>query len=298
MATFRERIQNDGILVSDGALGTMLQRQGGYETCPEELNLSRPDLLEEVARQYVEAGADIVHTNTFGASPLKLSAAGLDEYVAEINQIAVEAVRRAAGDTALVSGSIGPTGKLLMMNEVTPQDVETGYAHQAGLLAEAGVDLLCVETMTDLVEALIAVRAARTAAPEVPCLATMTFDPTPRGFVTIMGVSIATAVPKLLEEGAEVIGSNCGHGLDTMVEVARAFREVTDTPLIIQSNAGLPELIDGEVVYDETPEMFADRVPDLIQAGVRVIGGCCGTTPDHIRAIRAAVDAYHRGDGS
>ena len=122
-------------------------------------------------------------------------------------------------------------------------------------------------------------------------MATMTFDPTPQGFRTIMGISVEEAVPRFLDEGVEVVGSNCGYGLDTMIEVARAFGAVTDTPLIIQSNAGLPELIDGEVVYDETPEMFADRVPDLIGAGVRVIGGCCGTTPDHIRAIRVAVDA-------
>ncbi len=268
---FREQIEAGRILISDGALGTMLQQKGGYETCPEELNLSRPDILEDVARLYVEAGSDIIHTNTFGASPLKLATAGLDEYVVEINRAAVEAVRSAAGEDTLVSGSIGPTGKLLVINETTPQDVEAGYTYQVGILAEAGVDLLCVETMTDLVEALIAVRAVRTAAPDLPCMATMTFDPTPQGFRTIMGVAIEQAVPRLLDEGVEVVGSNCGHGLDTMVEVARAFREVTDAPLIIQSNAGLPELVDGEVVYNESPEMFAERVPDLIEAGVRVL---------------------------
>jgi 5-methyltetrahydrofolate--homocysteine methyltransferase len=290
MDRFTEQIDAGAILVSDGALGTMLQQRGGYESCPEELNLSRPDLLEEIARLYVEAGSDIVHTNTFGASPLKLAGSGLDGSVEEINRSAVEAVRRAAGDETLVSASIGPTGKLLVIGEVTPQEVEAGFVRQAGILADAGVDLFCVETMTDLIEALIAVRAIRTAAPGLPCMATMTFDPTPQGFRTIMGVAIEEAVPRLLEEGAAAVGSNCGHGLDTMVEVARAFREVTDAPLIIQSNAGLPELVDGEVVYSESPEMFARRVPDLIEAGVRIIGGCCGTTPDHIRAMRKVVD--------
>ena len=291
MHRFRELLESGDILVSDGALGTMLQQKGGYETCPEELNLSRPDLLEEVARLYVEAGSDIVTTNTFGGSPLKLAAAELDEYVVEINQAAVEAVRRAAGDNTLVAGSIGPTGKLLVMDETSPQEMEAGYVHQAGIMVEAGVDMICVETMTDLVEALIAVRAVKTAAPDLPCMATMTFDPVPDGFRTIMGVSIEEAVPQLLDAGVEAVGSNCGHGLDTMVEVARAFGEVTEAPIVIQSNAGLPELIGGEVVYSESPEMFAGRVPDLIEAGVRVIGGCCGTTPDHIRAIRAAVDS-------
>jgi 5-methyltetrahydrofolate--homocysteine methyltransferase len=291
MDRFRDRLATGEILLSDGALGTMLQQKGGYKTCPEELNLTRPDLLEEVARLYVEAGSDIVHTNTFGASPAKLATAGLDEYATEINQIAVEAVRRAADGRALVSGSVGPSGKLLVTGEIAPHDLEAGYAHQIEVLVETGVDLICVETMTDLVEALIAVRAVRDAAPDLPCMVTMTFDPTPQGFRTIMGVAIEEAVPKLLDEGVDVVGSNCGHGLEVMIEVAQAFREVTDTPLIIQSNAGLPELIDGEVVYNEPPEMFADRVPDLIETGVRVIGGCCGTTPDHIRAMRAAIDS-------
>ncbi|MFC1595581.1 homocysteine S-methyltransferase family protein [Gemmatimonadota bacterium] len=292
MDPFMERISAGEILISDGALGTMLQQMGGYTICPEELNLSRPDILEEVARLYVEAGSDIVHTNTFGASPLKLAAADLLEYITEINQIAVQAARRAAGQDILVSGSIGPTGKLLLMNEATPQEIEIGYVHQVGILVEAGVDLICIETMTDLIEAMLAVRAVKKVATDIPCMAAMTFDPTPHGFRTIMGVSIEDAVPRLLDEGADVVGSNCGHGLDTMIEVARAFREISDAPLIIQSNAGLPELIDWEVVYPESPEMFADRVPDLIEAGVSVIGGCCGTTPEHIHAIREAIDSH------
>ncbi len=292
MVPFMERISAGETLISDGAVGTMLQQMGGYAICPEELNLSRPDILEEVAHLYVEAGADIIHTNTFGASPLKLMSADLIEYIAEINQTAVEAVRKAADPDTLVSGSIGPTGKLMLMDETTPQEIEIGFVHQVGILVEAGVDIICIETMTDLIEALLAVRAVREVTTEIPLMAQMTFDPTPHGFRTIMGVSIEDAVPRLLDEGVDVVGSNCGHGLDTMIEVANAFRAVTEAPLIIQSNAGLPELIDGKVVYSESPEMFASRVPDLIKAGVSVIGGCCGTTPDHIRAIRAAVDAH------
>ncbi|MFC1500012.1 homocysteine S-methyltransferase family protein [Candidatus Zixiibacteriota bacterium] len=291
MDPFLERISAGETLISDGALGTMLQQMGGYAVCPEELNLSRPDILEEVAHLYAQAGSDIIHTNTFGASPLKLMATDLVDYLVEINQSAVESVRKAVSPDILVSGSIGPTGKLMLMNDTTPQEIEVGYVHQAGILVESGVDLICIETMTDLIEALLAVRAVKEVDSNIPLMAQMTFDPTPHGFRTIMGVSIEEATPRLLDEGVDVVGSNCGYGLDTMIEVARAFREVTDAPLIIQSNAGLPELVDGEVVYSETPEMFADRVPDLLDVGVSVIGGCCGTTPDHIRAIREAVDS-------
>jgi len=269
----------------------MLQEMGGYTTCPEELNLSRPDVLEEVARLYAEAGSDIIQTNTFGASPLKLGSADLAGHIVEINRTAVEAVRRGAGDRALVSGSIGSTGKLMLMGETTPEEIEAGYVQQIGILVEAGVDLVCIETMTDLVELMLAVRAAKQVAPDIPCIAQMTFDPVPQGFRTIMGVSIEEAVPRLQSQGVEVVGSNCGHGLITMVEIARAFREVTDAPLIIQSNAGLPELVDGNVVYPESAEMFAEQVPGLLEIGVAVIGGCCGTTPDHIRAMRSVIDS-------
>jgi len=145
--------------------------------------------------------------------------------------------------------------------------------------------------MTDLQEARLAVEAARSVSSEVPVIAAMTFDRTPRGFFTIMGVSVAQAAGTLEAAGADVLGSNCGQGIDAMVEVARAFREVTSLPLIIQANAGQPEIHGGALVYPETPDFMAARVGSLLEAGVSIIGGCCGTTPDHIRAIRAAVTA-------
>lgn len=290
MKPFLERLSKGEVLISDGATGTMLQQLGGYSKCPEELNLTRPEVLEEIARLYLEAGAQIIATNTFGATPLKLDAAGLGSELEEVNRVAVEAVRRSVGEKAYVAGDCGPTGKLLLTGETSPEELEEGYRRQTEILADAGVDVFFIETMTDAIEAMIAVRAAKSSAPGIPIVATMTFDPSPHGFRTIMGVSIEDATTRLLDVGADVVGSNCGHGLEVMVEIARDFRQTCAAPLIIQSNAGLPVLEGEKVVYPETPEFFAGKVPELLEAGVAIIGGCCGTTPEHIGAIKAAVD--------
>ncbi len=293
MKSLQSRLTAGETLVSDGALGTMLFEMGMEEgECPESVCLEQPVTLETIARRYVDAGADIVHTNTFGASRIKLSLHGLAHEVARINENAVAAVRRAVGDRAYVSGSVGPCGKLLKpYGDAEPDDVYESFRQQAGYLAEAGVDAICVETMMDLTEAVLAVRAAKDAAPHLPIMATMTFDQTPRGFFTIMGVDVPTAAGGLRDAGADVVGSNCGNGIDNMVAIASAFRECTDRPLIIQSNAGLPKTQAGKLSYDETPDFMAERVRKLLDVGVSVIGGCCGTTPDHIRAMRKAVDA-------
>ncbi len=291
MKPLLERIGAGEIIVCDGAWGTTIQSGPGYEKCPEEVNLSDPEFLTATAAAFIEAGAEIVTTNTFGGSPLKLAPAGLDERTAEINERAVQAARAAAGEQVLVAGSCGPSGKLLVTGDVSPEDLEENFERQMTSLAEAGADLFIIETMTDLIEATIAVRTARRIAPEKPVVATMTFDPTPQGFRTIMGVSIEESITRLLEAGADIIGSNCGHGMITLIEVARDFGRLTDAPLIIQPNAGIPSLEDEGVVYPETPEAFAAGVPDLLAAGVAIIGGCCGSTPAHIRALSEAVRA-------
>jgi 5-methyltetrahydrofolate--homocysteine methyltransferase len=179
--------------------------------------------------------------------------------------------------------------------DADPQDVAEGYSEQARALSDAGVDLFCVETMIDIEEARLAVAAAREAAPHLPIVATMTFELTRRGFYTVMGTSVAAAARLLAEAGADVVGSNCGNGIDAMVEIARAFGQATGLPIAIQSNAGLPTLVGGQLRYAETPEMFAAAVPALVRAGVRLIGGCCGTTPAHVRAIRTAVVSLASG---
>lgn len=291
MRPLRERLAAGDVLVGDGAWGTMLMARGlPPGVAPETFNLDRTDVLEDIARLYLEAGADVITTNTFGGSPARLREGGLEGQVREVNRAAVLAVRRGVGARAYVSGSIGPSGLVLQpYGDADPQAVAEGFGEQARALAEAGVDLFCVETMIDLHEARLAVSAARAAAPHLPIVATMTFEATRRGFFTVMGASVADAARQLAEAGADVVGSNCGNGIAAMVAIAQAFHAVTDLPLAIQSNAGLPEIVDGQLRYAEPPAMFADAVPPLIAAGVRLIGGCCGTTPAHVRAIRDVV---------
>jgi 5-methyltetrahydrofolate--homocysteine methyltransferase len=286
-----ERLTAGEVLIGDGALGTLLMTRGLRPgAAPESLNLSRPEVLEEIARLYLEAGADLITTNSFGGSPARLRRSGLEDETEEINRAAVEAVRRVVGQRALVSASVGPSGHVLKpYGDGDPAEIGSGFGRQVRALAAAGADLVCVETMMDLAEAALAVRAARTAAPGLPVMATLTFERTPRGFFTVMGNSIEQAARGLLEAGADIVGSNCGNGSETMVEIARALRACTDRPIAIQPNAGLPETRGAETVYPETPEFMAERARTLVGAGVNIVGGCCGTTPAHVRALRAAV---------
>lgn len=292
MRNLLDRLGAGDTLVADGGLGSMLLARGlGSGRCPESVNLEELDALEEIAASYLAAGADIVTTNTFGGSSLKLAPYDLDGEMERVNERGAAAVRRAVGDRAFVAGSCGSTGQLLEpYGTAKPDDVRAAFDGQLRVLIGAGVDVVFVETMIDLPEATLAVEAARAISPDIPIVASMTFDPTPRGFFTVMGVDIATAARELTAAGANVVGSNCGRGSDDMVEVAREFRRHTDGPLIIQPNAGLPELEDGRAVYRETPAYMAERAKALMAIGVGIIGGCCGTTPEHIAALRAVVD--------
>jgi 5-methyltetrahydrofolate--homocysteine methyltransferase len=293
MEGFLDRVTGGEVLVVDGAMGTMLIARGLQPgACPEEWNLTRPEVLEEIASLYLEAGADVITANTFGASPMKLAPYGLAGMTEEINAAGVAAVRKVVGDKAYVLGDVGPSGRLLKpYGDVDPEEVYDSFERQAEALIDAGIDVIFVETMTDLNEATFAVEAIKAVSSGFPVVATMTFDETPKGFRTIMGVGVEDAAAGLAAAGADVVGSNCGNGIENMVKIAREFRAHTDLPLIIQSNAGLPEMVNGELIYSETPEFMAARVGDLLDSGVTVIGGCCGTTPEHIKAIRAAVDS-------
>lgn len=290
-----ERLRHDEVLVADGAMGTMLMERGlKLGEPPESFNLTRPHVLEEIARLYLDAGADIIQTNTFGASPLKLSSYSLGDKTVEINRQAVLAVRKVVRDRAYISGSCGPTGKFLKpYGDTKPEEVYDGFEKQINALISAGVDIICIETMTDIREATLAIKAAKAVSFSTPVMATMTFDRTPRGFYTVMGVNIEDAAKGLEEAGAEIIGSNCGNGIENMIMIAREFKEYTGLPLIIQSNAGIPEIRGNKTVYPETPEFMAEKAKELILVGVSVIGGCCGTTPAHIRTIRKMVDAFN-----
>jgi 5-methyltetrahydrofolate--homocysteine methyltransferase len=287
-----ERLRSGEILCGDGAWGTQLMARGLEPgDSPESLNLSNPDALEEVARLYVEAGADLITTNTFGGSSLKLEAYSLDGETERINAAAIEVLKPVVSGKAYISASIGPTGRLLKpYGDTEPERMAESFARQVGAVIEAGTDVVCVETMIDLTEAKLAIEAARAVSSEIPIIATMTFDKTPRGYFTMMGVSIQQACNGLTEAGADAVGSNCGNGIEKMIEIAAEFREHSKLPVVIQSNAGVPENRAGEVVYPETPEFMAERIPQLIDLGVKIIGGCCGTGPDHIRAFRAVID--------
>jgi 5-methyltetrahydrofolate--homocysteine methyltransferase len=296
MDSLLKRLERGDVIVGDGAWGTMLMARGlPAGQPPEWFALEKPDVLTQVATLYLEAGAEIVTTDTFGASSLRLEAHGLAGEVARINREAVLAVRRAVGDHALVSASVGPTGRLLEpVGDVRLEEVKASFAEQIRALAEAGADIICVETMTDLAEAVAAVEAAREVAPNTPVIATMTFQRTPRGFFTMMGTSIAKAAAGLEAAGAHVVGSNCGQGTAEMIAIAAELGRQTGLPLAIRPNAGLPEQRDGELHFPESPEALAAGAVELLDRGVRIVGGCCGTSPEHVRAIRKAVDAHRQ----
>jgi len=292
MKKFFEKLNQEKVLVSDGAMGSLLFEKGlNAGDCPERFNIERPEILAEIALAYLQAGANIIQTNTFGASPFKLSDYNLDDKTEEINQKAVETVKQAVDSKALVSGSVGPTGKMLLpYGDIEPTAMKANYKRQISTLIDSGVDLLCIETMTDLSEAVIAIQSAREISQDIPIIATMTFDVIPQGCVTIMGNGVAEVCAKLQETGADVIGSNCGNGTKNMITIAKEFLSNTELPIIIQSNAGIPTIVNDQVVYQETPKEFADFTKILLELGVSIIGGCCGTTPDHISAIRKSVD--------
>ncbi|MBF0205276.1 MAG: homocysteine S-methyltransferase family protein [Oligoflexia bacterium] len=292
---FLQRIKSGERLVSDGAMGTMLFERGLRPgECPEELNLSRPQIIQEVATAYINAGADIVETNTFGASSLKLADYKLQHRVQEINRAGVDIVRQAAKNTSTITyiaGTIGPTGKILKpYGDTDPALVRESYFQQIMTLISSDVDIILMQTMSDLQEISLAVSASREAMQEwhkdIPLIVSLSFNSTPRGFFTMMGVSIEKAVKTLSELKVDVVGSNCGNGIDTMVNIAAEFRRHTDLPLMIESNAGLPDTKGGKLVYHQSPEMFFQKGQELIDLGVNIIGGCCGSTPEHIMAIK------------
>jgi len=277
-------------VVTDGAWGTQLQARGlQLGDSAEVWNLEHPEKVEEVARAYVEAGSEIVLTNTFGANRLALDKHDLGDKAVEINRAGAEISRRAAGDEAKVFASIGPSGKMLMMGEVSAEALVEAFTEQAQALVDGGADGIVVETMTDADEVKIAIEAAaRTGLPVVGC---MVFDSGPEKSRTIMGLTPEDAAAVLEGAGADVIGANCGQGIEGFLPVCRRLCAATRRPVWIKANAGLPEMLHGEVVYRTGPEEFVTHVPALVEAGASFVGGCCGTSPDFIRAVVADLEA-------
>ena len=269
----------------DGAWGTELHARGLAAGAIGDLwNLSHPDRVEAVARAYVDAGSRIILTNTFRANRVALLRHAGGERVADINRAGVEISRRAATGRALVFASIGPSGKLLAAGEIDVPSLEAAFAEQARALADAGANGLVVETMTDLVEARIAVEAAL--ATGLPVVACMVFDSGKNRDRTMMGIGPEHAAVALAAAGAHVIGANCGIGVDAAVPICAALASATERPIWIKPNAGLPELVEGRLTYRMKPEAFAAFLPGLTAAGARFIGGCCGTSPRFVEALR------------
>jgi len=283
--TIRE-LMSAGPVITDGGWGTQLQQRGlGVGACPDAWNLDQPEKVEEVARAYVDAGSQVILTNTFGANRFILARHGLEDKAAEINRAGVEISRRAAGDRAKVFASIGPSGVMLVMGDVSEGELQDAFAVQAEAMAAAGADAIVIETMTDPAEARLAVAAARETGLAV--VACMTFDSGPDNDRTMMGTTPEQAVEQMTAAGADAIGSNCGQGIGGMVKICRRLKAATELPVWIKANAGLPELVDGQTVFRQTAEEFADHVPQLAEAGAAFIGGCCGTTPAFIEAVAA-----------
>lgn len=287
MNTITDQIRQGKVLVSDGAWGTFLQQKGLTPgECPELWNLDRPEDVMDIAKSYIEAGSDMIETNSFGANSFKLNSYGLAAKVSEINRAAARISRKAAGAERHVLGSIGPTGKMIMMGDVTFQELYEAFKLQAIALESGGADALIVETMSDLEEAKAAVRACcENTNCEVIC--TMTFEKSGEdSYHTMMGITPARMAEVIADEGAHIIGANCGNGIRDMVGIVKEVRRVNKTiPVLIHPNAGAPVYKEGETIFPESPQQMSEYIGVLIDAGANIIGGCCGTTPEHIRRI-------------
>jgi 5-methyltetrahydrofolate--homocysteine methyltransferase len=293
MATWDALVRSDGPIVADGAMGTMLMANGlEFGDPPEMWNIEHPELIRRVQRAYAQAGAQVLLTNTFGGNRLRLELHGREDRVDQLNRTAAVLARveaTAADHDVLVAGDLGPTGQIMASigGTLTPDIAREVFAEQARSLAAAGVDVMWVETMSDVEEAVAAVRGARDAAPDTPVIATMSFDT--RGH-TMMGVSPERAAAALLEAGATAVGGNCGNGPEELIPVIERMRAAfPDALLVAKGNVGQPTLVGMTVSYETTPDDMAGFARRFTEAGANVIGACCGSTPPHLAAMAEAV---------
>ena len=291
MEDFLKKLKNE-VLVCDGAMGTMLQENGlSPGECPEMWNITNKKVVQSIHREYLDAGCNILITNTFGGNLFKLRKMGLEDNVHEANIAGAHLAKDVAGDRGYVLGDIGPTGEFMEpLGELKYEDFYNVFKEQVLALRSGGVDGIIIETMSALEEIKAAVLAVQEHT-DLPVVAAMTFQVTDSGFRTMMGVDVKKVTIALKDIGCDVIGSNCGCGIREMVRVIKEIRRCSGTGsyLIAEPNAGMPRLVDGKTVFDESPKDMAAFVPELLKEGVKIIGGCCGTTPAHIREIVRAV---------
>ena len=287
-----DRLAAGDTLIFDGATGTYLQNNGLEPGgSPELMNATNPEVIKGMAQHYFDAGSDIVLTNTFGGNKFILDRYGAGDRLFELNRLAAEHARSVAPQGKFVAGSIGPTGEFIEpLGTATEDELYEIFSEMSKAFEAGGADAVMIETQLAIEEAAIAVRAAKETTGLV-VMATMVFDKGPRGYFTMMGVTPEQAVEGLEEAGAVIVGTNCGNGIERMVEIATRMRAVTDKYLVVQSNAGLPIIKNGETCYLETPEFMAKHYRELAELPINILGGCCGTTDDHIRALVQSVRA-------
>ena len=291
MRDFSERLKQE-ILVSECAMGTMLQGIGlqtGVEF-GEEWNLTAREKVQSIHKANIDAGADIIFTNTFGANRFRLEHYGLAEKSGEINSKAAENIRQIAPDSVYVAGNMGPSGGILEIwgGNKSPEEIYEAFVEQVSALSDGGIDLVIVETMMDLEEAKIVARASKENT-NLPVIASMSFDKDRNGYRTPWGISPQMAVEGLAAAGADVVGANCQITIADMVGLAAEFRACTDIPIIVQPNAGNPEMIKGVTYYRQTARDMAKYLDELIAAGPNIVGGCCGTTPEYTELVAEKV---------
>lgn len=288
MISFKERLSQPGILIADGATGTTLHRAGlPRGAAPERWNLENPEGVRNLHRSYMEAGADIILTNTFGGTRYRLERDRLGDRVYDINLAAARLAKEVAGEGTIVFGDIGPTGQLLKpYGKISFEDTVDAFYEQARGLADGGVDAILIETMSDLNEAKAALQAVRKVT-SLPVLITMSFDTHGR---TMMGVKPETAARELWSLNIDVIGANCGRTLSETLEAIQEMRQaVPEATLMAKPNAGLPHRDAEDTVFDITPDIMADYAVKFVEGGVKIFGGCCGSTPEHIKAVAAVL---------
>lgn len=284
-------------IIFDGAMGTLIMAAGVSSVrSPTLLNLEKPELVTDFHKQYFDAGADVVLTNTFGANPIKLKAEKIERPMETINREAVKLARQVCAEGKFVAGDIGPTGKMLPpVGDCTFEEMREAFYQQAKVLIESGVDLIIIETMYSLEEAVGAVHGIRNAG-DIILIASMTFNKTERGYFTLMGETVGQCASALEQAGANVLGANCTLGSADMIDLTKEFRASTGKPILIQPNAGKPVMRKGVTYYEQTPSEFAQDARILIAMGADMIGGCCGTNPEFIKALTAALSGNSIAD--